>query len=267
MKRDMNLIRLLLLETEGEDLKPDLSAYTEERHVYHSALLIEAGLLHGEVIPDATGQPTETATLRLTWAGHEFLDAARNDTIWHNAGERIKKSGVNVTFTLLSEVLKQLLKQHLGFAPDDWATFAAALRTLAEATSVAKSMESPHGTKYVLDGRLKTPSGKSPVVRTIWIVDRGQAAPRLVTAYPHEQSGSNMIKEHERVVLTAAVPAEGLEAGDVGTVVHIYRDGLAYEVEFTTLAGKTAAVVALEASHVRPVGKREITHARELQAA
>lgn len=76
-----------------------------------------------------------------------------------------------------------------------------------------------------------------------------------------------MIKEHERVVLKAPLPAEGLEAGDVGTVVHVYRDGLAYEVEFTTLEGKTAAVVTVESSQVRPVGKREITHARELQTA
>lgn len=75
-----------------------------------------------------------------------------------------------------------------------------------------------------------------------------------------------MIKEHERVVLKAPVPAEGLEAGDMGTVVHLYCDGLAYEVEFTTLEGETAAVVTLEASQVRPVGKREITHARELAA-
>ena len=73
-----------------------------------------------------------------------------------------------------------------------------------------------------------------------------------------------MIRERDRVVLVAAVPAEGLVAGDVGTVVHLYRDGQAYEVEFTTLEGKTAAVVTLEASQVRPVGKREITHAREL---
>jgi len=76
-----------------------------------------------------------------------------------------------------------------------------------------------------------------------------------------------MIKEHERVVLKAAVAAEKLEAGDVGTVVHVYRDGRAYEVEFTTLDGKTAAVVTVEAGQVRPVGEREITHARELQAA
>ena len=76
-----------------------------------------------------------------------------------------------------------------------------------------------------------------------------------------------MIKEHERIVLKTAIAAEGLEAGDVGTVVHVYRDGRAYEVEFTTLEGKTAAVVTVEAADVRPVNKREITHARELQAA
>ena len=73
-----------------------------------------------------------------------------------------------------------------------------------------------------------------------------------------------MIKEHDRVVLVADVPAEGLVAGYVGTVVHVYRDGQAYEVEFFTLEGKTAAVVTLDVSQVRPVGKREITHAREL---
>jgi hypothetical protein len=77
----------------------------------------------------------------------------------------------------------------------------------------------------------------------------------------------SMIKEHDRVVLTSAVPADGLEAGDVGTVVHVYKDGLAYEVEFTTLDGRTAAVVTLEAAQLRPVGRRDITHAREMAPA
>ena len=76
-----------------------------------------------------------------------------------------------------------------------------------------------------------------------------------------------MIKEHERVVLTGAVPGGALEAGDVGTVVHVYKDGQAYEVEFLTLDGRTAAVVTLEASQVRPVGRRDITHTRELSVA
>jgi hypothetical protein len=76
-----------------------------------------------------------------------------------------------------------------------------------------------------------------------------------------------MIKEHDRIVLKKAIPAEGLEAGDVGTVVHLYRDGLAYEVEFTSLNGNTVAVVTVEASQARPVNEREIVHARERIAA
>jgi len=73
-----------------------------------------------------------------------------------------------------------------------------------------------------------------------------------------------MIKEHDRVVLAVDVPSEALVAGDVGTIVHVYQDKQAFEVEFTTLEGKTAAVVTSEVLQVRPVGKREITHAREL---
>ena len=76
-----------------------------------------------------------------------------------------------------------------------------------------------------------------------------------------------MIREHDRVVLKTPVSAEGLEAGDVGAVVHVYRDGQAYEVEFVTLDGRTAAIVTLEADQVRPVHEREITHARELSVA
>jgi hypothetical protein len=114
MKRDMNLIRLLLLETEGEDPKPDLSTYTEDQRVYHSALLIESELVHGEIALDGRGQPVGTVILRPTWSGHEFLDAARNDTIWHKAGERIKKSGVDVTISLMKEILNKLLKDSLG---------------------------------------------------------------------------------------------------------------------------------------------------------
>jgi len=76
-----------------------------------------------------------------------------------------------------------------------------------------------------------------------------------------------MIKEHDRVVLTVPLPSEGLEAGDVGTVVHIHKDGQAYEVEFLTLDGNTAAVATVEASQLRPVGDRDITHTREFSIA
>jgi len=75
-----------------------------------------------------------------------------------------------------------------------------------------------------------------------------------------------MIKEHDCVVLTADLPDEKLEAGDVGTVVHIHKGGVAYEVEFMTLDGHTVAVVTVASDQLRPVSRRDISHVRELQA-
>lgn len=78
---------------------------------------------------------------------------------------------------------------------------------------------------------------------------------------------TKMIKEHDRVVLTKSVPPEALEEGDVGTVIHAYKDREAYEAEFLTLDGRTAAVATLESSYVRAVSPRDITHPRELSVA
>lgn len=75
-----------------------------------------------------------------------------------------------------------------------------------------------------------------------------------------------MIKEPHRVVLKKNLAGQGLRASDVGTVIYIYKAGQAFEVEFLTLHGETVAIATLEASQVRPVQKREITHARLLRA-
>ena len=75
-----------------------------------------------------------------------------------------------------------------------------------------------------------------------------------------------MIKEHDRVVLKKGIADQRLKTGDVGTVIHVYKRGAAFEVEFLTLHGETVAVATLDASQVRPVLKREITHARLLRA-
>ena len=72
------------------------------------------------------------------------------------------------------------------------------------------------------------------------------------------------INEHDRGVLTVDLPGEKLAAGDVGTVVHIYPEGKAFEVEFVSLEGETVAVITLERARVRPVERREITHARRV---
>jgi hypothetical protein len=52
------------------------------------------------------------------------------------------------------------------------------------------------------------------------------------------------------VVLTVPLSDEGLEAGDVGVVVHVYPRHEAYEVEFVTLAGQTAAIVTASADQI-----------------
>ncbi|MDQ6632999.1 MAG: DUF4926 domain-containing protein [Verrucomicrobiota bacterium] len=75
------------------------------------------------------------------------------------------------------------------------------------------------------------------------------------------------IKEHDCVVLTADLSNEKLKAGDVGTVVHIHKNDAAYEVEFFTFAGETIAVATVDASKVRPISKRDVSHVRELQTA
>jgi hypothetical protein len=50
----------------------------------------------------------------------------------------------------------------------------------------------------------------------------------------------------------------------LGTSFHIYPRQEAYEVEFVTLAGQTAAVVTASANQIRSIGRHEIPHAREL---
>jgi hypothetical protein len=75
-----------------------------------------------------------------------------------------------------------------------------------------------------------------------------------------------MIKEHDRVVLKKEVPAQGLKAGDVGTVIHVHKKDKAFEVEFVALDGEALAIATLDGSEIRPVQRKEITHARELRA-
>ena len=82
---------------------------------------------------------------------------------------------------------KSAFFKSLGFSRDSWHMLATALRQLAEATDIAKSMESTHGVKYIIDGYIKSPNGKKAMVRMVWIVDREQDAPRLVTVYPHKE--------------------------------------------------------------------------------
>ena len=73
-----------------------------------------------------------------------------------------------------------------------------------------------------------------------------------------------MIKELDTIVLSHDVEAYGLKQGDIGAVVHVYKDGAAYEVEFVTGEGETVAVLTLVAQDIRLMNEYEILHVREL---
>ena len=72
-----------------------------------------------------------------------------------------------------------------------------------------------------------------------------------------------MMAEHDLVVLDCDPPHEKLDRGDVGTVVHVYKNGAAYEVEFVDGGGATVALITVEAKDVRRIMPGEVLHARQ----
>lgn len=116
MKRDMEFIRELLLKVEEEELRFEYVA-TDSKTEHHLDLLIEVGLIKAEkthymdntIIFDIIG---------MTWAGHDFLDAARDDKVWEKAEETAESKGMDLR-SLPLEIVKDLLvesaKALIGF--------------------------------------------------------------------------------------------------------------------------------------------------------
>jgi hypothetical protein len=71
-----------------------------------------------------------------------------------------------------------------GFSIAEWKTLATALQQHAAENPVTKTEPSRFGTRYVIDGIIRTPDGRTPTIRAVWFVDQGGRAPRFATAYP-----------------------------------------------------------------------------------
>jgi hypothetical protein len=72
----------------------------------------------------------------------------------------------------------------LGFNETTIPLLEHGLLALAYSTPVQDVVPSPHGVKYIIEGVLEAPSGASPRIRTVWILENGETHPRFVTAYP-----------------------------------------------------------------------------------
>jgi len=75
-----------------------------------------------------------------------------------------------------------------GFAPGGWESFAEALRMHCSTNPVIQIAETGFGTRYTVEGPIETPDGRNPNISTVWQLDHGELAPRLITAYPSPKS-------------------------------------------------------------------------------
>ena len=117
MKRDMDLIRKILLVTEAEPQRkiPYIEGYTSEQIGHHVYLMMQAGLIEGA---DATTyQDLYNIAIpdQLTWQGHDFLDACRNESVWNKAKEKLKSIGGDVPLSVVQSLLIEIIsKQVMG---------------------------------------------------------------------------------------------------------------------------------------------------------
>lgn len=127
MKRDMDLVRELLLKLESLPLEPGhaLVLMPESSEVatgehsgaeieYHLSLILEAGF-----VEDVDLHPMRGITFtRLSWRGHEFLDTIRSPQVWHETKSGIAKIGgasVELAWEIAKGYAKHLVKEKLGF--------------------------------------------------------------------------------------------------------------------------------------------------------
>lgn len=113
MKRDMELIRAILLDAEGEE-NIDLSNYTDEQIGYHIYLLGTAGFAETGDLKTLGSKYPKHRVKSLTWQGHEFLDMIKSDTVWKQTKDYIRENGAKMSLAMIQAVVIGYSKSQLG---------------------------------------------------------------------------------------------------------------------------------------------------------
>lgn len=113
MKRDLNLVREILnwaIDQEESSFasNPVIEGYSKEQVSYHVYLMAQANLVHAAIVDQISGDP-EGVLVSITWHGHDFADAAKNNDLWMKAKNSLLKEGASFTF----EYVKDWLRQHI----------------------------------------------------------------------------------------------------------------------------------------------------------
>lgn len=77
--------------------------------------------------------------------------------------------------------------ERFGFRASNCNEFILALLEHGRVNPVVNVVDNEFGKRYSVDGEIRSPDGRNPTIRTVWIVEAGQDIPRLITAYPLEE--------------------------------------------------------------------------------
>ncbi len=77
-----------------------------------------------------------------------------------------------------------MLLANLGYDIKNTRQLQRDLLSIANNGNITETVTSAYGTKYIIEGLLKSPSGNTLMMRTVWITEVGDLRPRFVTAYP-----------------------------------------------------------------------------------
>ena len=119
MKRNWDMIRDILTQLEefkNEEGCFNLSSFSQDKHAeisYHMELLMEAGLVNGQMLGEFGPGPQDFFANRLTWQGHEFLDTIRSDTVWQKTKKSFLSQGISMTFDLVKSVASDVAASYL----------------------------------------------------------------------------------------------------------------------------------------------------------
>lgn len=117
MKRDMDLVRQILLTIEAAPgpalaAQPTIKNYTSQQVNYHLLLLLQGHLI--SALDWKGGNQVAFANIGLTWDGYEFLDTAREETIWQKAKAMLGGRLDTVSLAVLQQLLISLVKGAIG---------------------------------------------------------------------------------------------------------------------------------------------------------
>lgn len=99
MKRDMDLIKSIMIKAENDDFDIEIQGYTEQEVLYHQKLLIDIGYFNGKIYYNTETSKKEVGGIagqEITWQGYDFLEILKDDKKFEYIKDIAKKMPLEV---------------------------------------------------------------------------------------------------------------------------------------------------------------------------